>query len=301
MTVLKDYQFEILPGPDATDGFVFGIGAAVSLNDGGFDPGELETITQDSQNTRRGVNAFGRDVPGAKTWVWESHTDQDDAESAVAVLEDMSAAWQPYEAEQPGWVTAVRYRLAGRDRRVFGRPRRYAAPPTNLILNGMVPVTHDFTCVDSRTYDDIESSAEIPYSSGATGGGFSFATSFPLGIEASEGVGAQQIAVGGNARTFPVIRFNGPWVNPSIDTGQWRLSWKGTVPASGWVEIDCRPWKLTVLNQSGASVVGGLTRTTWLEDCWFAPKSRPTLMLGGTSSAGSATASVRWRNAWTSI
>lgn len=301
MTDLKDYQFEILPDSEAVNGFVFGIGAAVSLNDGGFDPGEKEALVQDGQNSRRGVRAFGRDIQGASTWIWESHTDQQGPEDAVAVLEDMSAAWSPYEAEDPGWVTAVRYRLAGRTRRVFGRPRRYAAPPTNQIIGGMVPVTHDFACVDSYTYDDVASSAAIPFSSGATGGGFSFPSTFPVATMTSEGNAAQQINVGGNARAYPIIRFYGPWTNPSISSGDWELKWKGSIPASGWIEIDTRPWKLTVLDQGGASQVGGLDRQTWLEDIWFAPKTQPVLNLGGSAPAGNAQATVTWRNTWTSI
>jgi hypothetical protein len=301
VTDLADYQFEILPSEDATDGFVFGIGAAVSLNDGGFDPGEDDGFNQDQDNSRRGVKAFGRDVAGAKTWVWESHTDQEDAASALDVLDDMSAAWKPYQAQEPGWTTAVRYRLAGRYRRVYGRPRRYSAPPSNLILNGMVPVTHDFQCVDSYTYDDVESSAVIPYASAAVGGGFTLPATFPITTQPSEGNGAQQITVGGNARAYPIVRFNGPWTNPVMDAGDWTLRWKGTVPAAGWVEIDTRPWKLTVLDQDGASVVGGLERQTWLEDCWFAPRSTPMMLLGGSAPTGDATATVRWRNTWTSI
>ena len=132
MTVLNDYQFEILPSEDASNGFVFGIGADVSLDDGGFDPGENEWLSQDGQNTRRGVKAFGRDVIGAKTWAWESHTDMEDVQGALDILDDFSAAWEPYEVEIPGWTTAVRYTLAGRTRRVYGRPRRYAAPPTTF-------------------------------------------------------------------------------------------------------------------------------------------------------------------------
>ena len=76
MTVLADYQFEILPTPEAATGFVFGIGASVSLNDGGFDPGETTWTTQDQSNDRRGVVGFGRDVKGPRTWVWGTHTDQ---------------------------------------------------------------------------------------------------------------------------------------------------------------------------------------------------------------------------------
>lgn len=307
MTALSEFQFEILPSEDASDGFVFGIGAAVSVNGEGFDPGENEWLTQDSQNTRRGVKAFGRDVLGSKTWIWESHTDQEDVDSAIDTLEDFSAAWMPdLLVREPGAQTALRYRIRGRDRRVFGRPRRYAAPPTNLILTGLVNVTHDFSCVDSFTYDDIESSAEIPYASSAGGGGFVLPATWPLETVASQGNGSGQITVGGNARTYPIIRFNGPWTNPTLDTGDWVLRWTGEIPVGGWVEIDCRPWALTVLNQSGASVAGtpsggGLDRRTWLEDCWFAPKSQPQIALSGIAPGGGASATVRWRNAWTSI
>jgi len=302
MTALNDYQFEVLPSADASDGFVFGIGAAVSLNDGGFDPGENEWEVQDQTNTRRGIRSFGRDVLTSKTWVWESHTDQIDAESAVAVLEDFSAAWMPdLLALQPGQMTAVRYRLAGRDRRVFGRPRRYAAPPTNLILGGFVPVTHDFALVDSFTYDDVESQSQILYSSGTSGGGFVLPAVMPISSLASEGVGSEQLSIDGNARTYPIIRFNGPWTDPVFNTTDWTLRWKGEIGPTGWVEIDCRPWALTVLNQSGASVAGGLDRQTWLEDCWFAPKSQPQITLKGAATGGGTSALVRWRNAWTSI
>jgi hypothetical protein len=302
VTALSEFQFEILPDAEAEDGFVFGIGASLSVNGEGFDPGENDWITQDSQNTRRGVKGFGRDVLGAKTWIWESHTDVDDAEEALAVLEDFSAAWMPeLLVRNPSTLTSVRYRISGRDRRVFGRPRRYAAPPTNLILNGFVPVTHDFQCVDSFTYDDVESSVEIPYVSSSDGGGFILPATMPLVTVPSEGNGSGQIAVSGNARAYPVIRFNGPWTNPTLDTGDWVLNWNGEIGVGEWVEIDCRPWALTVLNQSGGSAVGGLDRRVWLEDCWFAPKSQPQISLGGIAPGSDASATIRWRNTWTSI
>lgn len=301
MTALSEFQFEILPSQDAADGFVFGIGAEVSVNGDGFDPGENDPLVQDQQNTRRGVVGFGRDVKGAKTWVWESHTDQEDVESAVNILDDFSAAWAPDGALEPGWQTAIRYKIAGRTRRVFGRPRRYAAPPTNLILTGFVPVTHDFQCVDSFTYDDVESSAEVPYSSSVEGAGITFPATFPVLMQPAEGTGQDQLTVGGNARAYPIIRFNGPWTNPVLDTGDWVLSWTGSIPDGDWVEIDCRPWALTVLRSSGASAVEGLNRRTYLEDCWFAPKSQPQITLRGAASSGAASATIRWRNTWTSI
>lgn len=302
MTILQDHQFEILPSMEASNGFVFGIGARVSVNGDGFDPGENEWLTQDTQNTRRGVQAFGRDVLTAKTWSWASHVDGVEVEDAVATLEDFSAAWAPdLLVRDPGAMTSLRYALAGRTRRVFGRPRRYAAPPTNLILSGYVPIDHDFQCVDAFTYDDVESQFFAPYTSAVSGGGFAFETTFPIATTPSEGSGQGQISIGGNARTYPVIRFIGPWTNPKITTDEWSLQWTGSVPNGGWIEIDCRPWMLTVKDQSGASRVSGLDRRTWLEDCWFAPKSQPEFYLSGLNASGSAACLVKWRNAWTSL
>ena len=68
MTALAEHQYEILPTADANDGFVFGIGAEVSVET--FDPGEATWLTQDTQNTRRGTRGFGRDVLTGKTWLW---------------------------------------------------------------------------------------------------------------------------------------------------------------------------------------------------------------------------------------
>lgn len=305
MTILENHQFEILPTPDALDGFVFGIRAGRVSIDGenGFDPGAMDWINQDSTNTRRGTRAFGRDVKAARTWAWASHTDVDTVAEAVEVLEDFSVAWSPeLLVRDPGALTAVRYRLANRDRRVFGRPRQFSAPPSNMILSGFVPIDHTFELVDSFSYADVESSAEILYSSSTSGGGFILPAQMPITTLPSEGNGSGQIAVGGTARAYPIVRFNGPWTNPVMDTGDWVLAWNGSIPAGDYVEIDCRPWpgSGTVLNASGASVVEGLSRRTWLEDCWFAPRTKPQVALSGIAPSGGASATIRWRDTFTS-
>ncbi len=300
MTTLADHQFEILPSEGASAGYVFGIGADVTTET--FDPGAAEWVTQDSQNSRRGVTGFGRDVLGSRTWLWESSTDMDDVEGALDVLDDFSAAWAPETLViEPGVQTALRYKVGGRYRRVFGRPRNYAAPPSNLILNGYVPITHDFQLVDSHTYDDTESSVLLPYSSSVSGGGFILPSTLPLSSLPSDGNGGGSLTVGGKARAYPIIRLNGAWTNPVFVTDHWTLRWNGTIPSGGWLEIDTRPWKLTVLDHTGASQVEGLDRRTWLEDMWFAPGTTPQINLAGTAGAGDASALVRWRNTWTSI
>lgn len=302
MAILAEHQFEILPSENAANGFVFGIGAEVSVNEGGFDPGEVEWLTQDTVNTRRGVTAFGRDVPGAKTWAWESHANGADVYEAVDILERFADAWMPDAlVREPSAVTCLRYRIADRVRRIYGRPRRYAAPPTNLILGGYNDVSHDFATVDAFTYDDLQSNMVIPYVSTSLGGGIVLPATMPIIMEASEGNGAGQFSVSGNARAYPIIRFNGPWINPSITTDDWTLAWTGSIPDGDYVEIDARPWVLTVLNAAGASEVEGISRQTWLEDVWFAPQSQPQVTLGGVASSGSATCEIKWRNTWKSL
>lgn len=298
MSILSEHCFEILPSAEANDGFVFGIGQTVSVDGEGFDPGDAEWLTQTSQNSRRGVRGFGRDIKGAKTWTWASHINRDDVEGALETLEEFEDAWAPEALMlQPGVVTGLRYRVGGRDRRVFGRPRRFSAPPSNRILGGYVPVTHDFELADSNTYDDLATTVIIPFASEPGASGFQFPVIFPM-ITLPSDETEQAFYVGGTRRAYPVIRFYGPWTNPSITTDDWALSWAGSIPNGGWIEIDARPWMLTVLNQSGASAVAGLPKTTMLEDIWLAPKTQIQARLGGIATGGGAYASVSWRNTY---
>lgn len=302
MTILQEHQFEILPNLSATDGFVFGADARVGVNEDGFDPGETEWLSQDKQNSRRGVNGFGRDVKVAKTWVWESYVNAGRVADAVQTIEDFEGAWGPDEIMMtPGAVTAVRYQLAGRTRRIYGRPRRFAAPPTNEILVGKVDITHDFALVDAHTYDDVASSANVLFNSSAPAGGFILPAAPPLVSLPGSTNGNGSVYVGGNARAYPKIRLNGAWVNPTISTPDWTIKWTGTIPTLGWIEIDTRPWQLTVLDQAGASQVKGLARQTYLEDIYFKPKTINQVTLGGAAPTGTASAYISWRNTWTSI
>lgn len=49
-TALEDYQFELLPGVDTASGEVFGIGRDISMDDGGFLPGDDDWQVEDESN-----------------------------------------------------------------------------------------------------------------------------------------------------------------------------------------------------------------------------------------------------------
>lgn len=299
LTELKDMQFEILDSEDASSGVAFGIGRNVSIDDEGFDPGDNAWVTQDSVNPIQGYTMFGRDVNAGRTWGFQMHTDKDDEHEALAALAEIATAWRGREyATTPGAVTALRYRLAGRTRRVYGRPRRFAAPPTNLIMSGLVPITADFSVVDDLHYDDELSSAQLSWSQDSDGG-FVLPTTLPIQtIPGSNRAGL--VTVLGDAPTYAVIRFEGPITDPYVTNGDWTVSLDMSISEGDYVEVDTRPWKMTALRNGRASVAGKLGRRQWLTDVRLKPGNQE-LRFGGATSSGGATCTVSWRSAWNSL
>lgn len=301
MTDLNEMQFELLPTMNAVNGQVFGIGAAVSIDDGGFLPGDDDWEHQDENNPIRGGMSFGRDLLNGPTWGFNLHVDQVDTKTAKDALAAFKTAWRALHIRQiPGKVIPLRYCLGDEVRRVYGRPRRFAAPPDNLMMSGYVPITADFQCVDGFTYSDTEDSIVMSLGViGSSTGGMTFPLTFPVDT-VPVGDTQQQAVVGGDAPTYPVIRFNGPVTNPELSNGDWTLSLDMTIPASSYVEVDLRPWGLTAMLNGNTSVAGALGRRQYLSDMKLEP-GRYEFLYRGSSSSSSSTCEVRWSNAWNSI
>ena len=108
------------------------------------------------------------------------------------------------------------------------------------------------------------------------------------------------IVVGGDTATYPVIRFYGPVTQPSLVGDNFELILRTTIAEGAWVDIDTRPWHLTVLRSDGVSLAGRLGRRQWLEDVVLKPG--PTqLAFRGSATSGSAACEVSWRDAWTNL
>lgn len=291
MTVLEDHQFEILPTEDSASGVPFGIKLPVSLTDSGFDPGVAEWITQDRDNPRNGSTMMGRDVRKGSTFTWALFVNQTDEETAAAKLQELADAWTGESvASVPGAYSVIRYGFAGRTRRVYGRPRRWANSFDNRVLSGMVPVTCDFQRVSPLFFDDqieIDTLDMVNESEG----GVTFPVTFPI-ISIPSGSNAGEIHVGGTRKTFPIIRITGPIVNPELITPAWTLKLNTTILEGNWIEIDTRPWVMTVRNQSGASVAGLLDPKVRLSSLLLSPGNQ-SLSLRGNSSTNTATCTIK--------
>lgn len=300
MIELEEHQFEILPNDLLLDGVGFGIGLPVSMDDDGWDTGDAEWITQDGINQVRGTRIFGRDALTGPTHTFALHVDQTDVATAVDALETLRTAWMARDIiEAPGRMSIIRYQLAGRTRRFYGRPRKWAAPPSNRILGGYIPITCTFDTTDHLFYDDAEQTVTIPFVP-TSEGGWRFPVRFPAQtLPPGQREGA--ITVGGKVPTYPIIRFNGPITNPYLKCGtQWTIQLNMTIASGSWVEIDTRPWRLTVLRNGLYSEAGKLARRVWLKDTILKPGPQE-LSFGGTSNEGTASATVSWRGAYASI
>lgn len=299
MTVLQDHEFELLATEDESEGTPFGLRRAISCNADGFDPGVAEWITQDQDNPFTGTTVMGRDVLKGSTWTWQLFANREDPETAMQAISDLGKIWQNRKkSREPGVYSVIRYQLAGRTRRVYGRPRRWGTTMTNQILSGMVPITCDFQRIDALYYDDSPEIDTLDMIS-LSEGGMTFPVVFPASTIPS-GTNEGEMWVGGDEPTWPIIRFTGPIINPQLITPAWTLQLNTTILDGQWIEIDTRPWVMSVKNQSGASVAGLLDPKTRFSQMELEP-GHYSLALRGDSSSNTATATIKRYPAYATI
>lgn len=299
MIELEDYQFSLIPDANQLDEIPFGLDLPIEVEEDGFDPGGPEWVTQDGTNPITGATRFGIDQVTGGAWTFDMFVNSQEDSDALESLSSLADAWiHSPAAKIPGRVAALRYQLAGRTRRVFGRPRRWSAPLNNSLINGMILVTAEFKLVDPLFYDDAESSVTIPFVEDSVGG-LILPVMMPA-VSAPPGLANGNIFVGGNHEAYPIIRFVGPIVNPSLAWGNRKLQLETTIDEGGWIEIDTQPWQLSIKRNDGASVPGVLARRQYLEDMTL-PTGPQQLTFRGFSETGTAQCVVRWRGANSSL
>jgi hypothetical protein len=287
----RDYNFSL-------DGLDFGIGQAITVEE--FDPGSFDLRTQDADNPVGDGKLFGRDWFGPPTWTFGLSVDASDDASALATLSSLAKVWRGDGVRgTPGSVLPLTYQLAGRQRRVYGRPRKWAAPPTNRMLQGYIPVTCDFALADTGIYDETQFSQIVSIVPATPGG---FVT--PLVAPISTLTGGQRsgfVTVTGDLPTWPTIQIRGPIVNPWVGVqGGWRLDFTTNVGANELIQVDPRPWVMSVTRTGGGSAAGTMSPKTRLSDIQI-PTGTTEILFGGTDSTGTARCTVYWRPAWASL
>lgn len=288
----SDYQFEV-------DGFVFGLGRPVFVEEDGFDPGTAEWRVQDGVIAQGDGRQFGRDFREAPTWAWNLGVDRDSESNALATLGEMAQVWANEKRRRiPGAVATLRYRIAGRVRRVYGRPGRFGSAFDNRISQGYNAVTADFRLADHLHYSDVENSVTFALGSTSSAGGLKSPLVDPLRTTqrlASQRSGS--VGVTTDAPTWAVVTIKGPISQPTVElVGGWKVSLDMVLTSSDSVTIDPRPWARTAILNGSASVGGRLGRLSRLADMLL-PRGEHQFTLSGAATSVGATATVSWRDA----
>lgn len=278
-------------------GYLMGAGQPVFISD--FSPGTVGARDQDTDNPYGDTRLFGRDRRTPPIWSFEfSVAEKDGAAPDTGVLqslEELIAAWSTtVDALQPGEVTALRYMIGGRIRRVYGRPRNLSFNPSANIAGGNVVASGQFILQDVFTYGDQLHDASVTLRNGPVGW-VTLPAVWPL-ISTVDSTRQGTFVVGSAAAGYPEdITFYGPVVNPHLRTMFWDIELTASIPEGGWVRIDPRARLATFHN--GVSAGNVLSRHTYLPDLTLRPGSHG-LIYSGHDSTGTSRAVVRWRNAY---
>lgn len=286
MSLTADFQFDL-------DGYVFGTGTDVHVAEWG--PGEGDIRVQDAPLDGDDVRLFGRDwrTPGSINFDLEIR--ERTVDDALEILGPLRSSWDG-PRDTPRAVSTLRYRLGGRTRRVYGRPRRFTPVASELVF-GLLPVVADFVLADVNHYDDTERSV----SSDLTGSTNPLGVSSPIRSPFAAAFGewtapARTMVVGGDRATWPVVEFRGG-VNPWCEIAGWRCRVLASLNWDETVVVDTRPWvRSSTLNGSYVP----LDRGSRLAEMSVPPGNWP-VRYGNDSSAGAPSVTVRWRNAWSSL
>lgn len=297
--MVDDFTFVL----DVGDGspVEFGLHKDVFLVEDGWDTGTQDVRSQDLELPNEDGLNFGRDFLTPPSWTFELATNGSDEASSLAMMAPLAKAWKSRALrDTPTARAMVRYGIAGRSRRVYGRPRQFATAYDNRILSGTHQITAAFQLADSYYYDDGLSSLTIDILP-AEGGAFA---EFPIEFPLSTNVGTERdggFTVGGDSPTWPRILFTGPVLNPYVMIEGKKIAVNYNLIAGRQVVIDTAPWARTVQLFPGASnVSGSLTRDTRMNDMALDPGSYE-LAFGGVDPSGTAKVTIQWRNAWSSL
>lgn len=294
MAITQDFQWDL-------NGYTFGYRMPISADQSGFsiEPGAIQD--QDQINPMTGARMMGRDVRSAGSWSWMMHMNTETDAEALAELARFGAIWTRNGQgwENTGEVAMLTYRLAGRDRVVFGRPREFDYELDNRILGGYIPPSAKFALSSPLHFSAAEQSVVMKLGADAPGG-LSLPSAWPFSFETAPGfVPSWAMTVGGDSRTSPIVKFTGPCLNPSVTIGTFKLGFAGSLPEGASIEVDCRPWAQT-FKRVGSTADLVATRDTRLNRAVFYPGTYAA-QYRGLDLTGQSSCQVRWRDAWVTL
>jgi hypothetical protein len=298
---ITNYQFMV----DTAPWCPFGEGEAVNVAK--FTPGGSSVRVQDVPGGTADNVWFGVDYHTPGAWTWDLFTDAGtDPGLALSWVDVLDQVWNDPVRLTPNGALPLRYCVAGRIRRVYGRPRRWT-PIHDMVHHGKVKITCDFQLSEDETYyDDVEQSATVGFAPAVISGTYwKFPITFPLAVQTPGAIRSEQITIGGTQSTWVIPTFHGPvsnpWVQFDLSTGgSFRWALNGTLSAGTSMTLSGRPWDTGVLAGDGTYHPEMLDPRARLSQLRLKPGTY-SVSFGGLDVTSTATVSVRWRNAYRSL
>lgn len=279
------------------DGLTFG--DQTTLLVAGFEPGPADIRAGDVDRSQRDGVIAGRDFLGKRTWGLSVCTDVMDLWGALDAERPLASRWMDAKYRlNPLATYPLSYEMAGRWRRVYGRPDRYSGINADKFAEvGTGKIDCDFRVLDPLYYDDVETRLTLTIVPASTGG-LKAPLVGPLSTVRSSAPRAGLVSNTGDQPTPLTAVFRGPVVDPWVRAAAgWEIALKGTIPYDQAITVDARAG--TVLRGS-TPVAGMLTRKSRLSTARL-PVGSSELTFGGSDLTGTASVELRWRNAYSSI
>lgn len=207
------------------------------------------------------------------------------------LLDELSLAWTP--VLDGSTLKTFIYQLPGSPRkRLYGRARNFSVNMDTYDL-GWVDAVVEFVATDPIAYSDTLSNQDIALATAL--GGRTYPRIYPMAYAGSVS-NSTTIDNLGNANSYPVVTFNGPITNPSVEnitTGQ-TVSFAIALAAGEQLIVDFAA--RTVLLNGTASRYNTMTSKA---DQWWAlvPGGNAIRYAASTPEPG-AVMNISWRSAW---
>jgi hypothetical protein len=217
----------------------------------------------------------------------------------LALASTVATAWRGDTIRRvPGAYASLATENAGRQRMLFGRPRRFVLND-DFRKQGLVTIECDFQTMDDRFYAHDDTGISLALVNTPTTG-IVFPATAPITTTATTETPGS-IVVGGELPVWPVVSIRGPITNPVVTVaGQWSLSLAMTIIAGATITIDTRPWVRSVTSNAGSSWAGYLTRQSRMDRSSLNPGAYA-VTLAGVDNTGLSSTQFSWRHAYAGL
>lgn len=290
-----DWQFQL-------NGYMFGPGTDVTVVE--WEPGDFGMRVQDQDSPAGDWRVFGIDRISPGAWSFELAIRERTADAALELLAPLRESWEMSARSVSQAVLPLRYRMGGRTRQVYGRPRRFTPVMSDLVF-GRIPIVADFALAEPWSYADTEQTLTLTTGATELGTPTSFPLSFPFLWGATAGSPRHgQVTIAGTRPTWLRLVITGPvgttLTDPYVIVADRVFQLRGVVGAQEQIVVSSLPWEQGVFRGDGTTSSVFLDPTSRLSQLRL-PVGEHNVSFGGIDNTGTATCQFAWRDAYTSI